>query len=105
METISVDLGVYVNLLVKAGVTNPEQWPEGLRDGAVWLARIREIEAQGREQNGEWDWELLSPELQDEYDSACSALNLLRDVAGGEQDVPADAVFAELRQSVRKKAG
>lgn len=64
--------------MVTAGITDPQRWPEEARAGAALLARIRQIEADCKAQHGQWDWELLSPELQNEYDVACRKLNILR---------------------------
>ena len=69
----------YVELLIRAEATNPALWPPGMEHGASTLARVRRIEADCIAQHGEWDWELLAPELQDEYDGLCGVLDELRD--------------------------
>ena len=79
--TVTLDLRSYLNLLVKADVTDPHLWPPGLQDGAAALARIRQIEADCKSQHGEFDWEKLSPVVQDEYDSLSCALDSLREDA------------------------
>jgi predicted transcriptional regulator len=38
---------------------------------------IRRIEAECIAQHGEWDWELLPEDVQDEYDGACVKLSLM----------------------------
>jgi hypothetical protein len=52
---VEIDTAELVRLLVNADETNPAKWPPEARQGAAYLARIREIEALGREQHGEWD--------------------------------------------------
>ncbi len=78
VSTVVIDVHVLVDLLVIAGITDPQRWPEEARAGAALLARIRQIEADCKAQHGQWDWELLSPELQNEYDVACGKLDRLR---------------------------
>jgi hypothetical protein len=95
---IEVDAAEYIGLLVKSGVTDPARWPEQVREGAALLARIREIEAQGRAEHGVWDWELLSEELQDEYDSLCGELDQLRYQLDPQPGRPGADVFADIRQ-------
>ena len=73
----------YIELLVKANVLDEESWPPDYRQGAKHLARIREIERECREKHGKWDWELISPELQDEYDDMCALLDQMRDDGEG----------------------
>src|SRR4051812_32357316 len=68
----------YLDLLVRSSVTDPESWPPGKEAGAQLLARIRQIEQDCVKEHGKWDWELLSEDLQDEYDCACIDLNELR---------------------------
>lgn len=93
---IEVSAAEYVGLLVKSGVTEPERWPEQAREGAALLARIRQIEADCRAQHGEWDWELLSEDLQDEYDSTCGLLDQLRHALDPQPDRPGEEVLADL---------
>ncbi len=80
-STVTLDLRSYLILLVKANVTDPQLWPPGLQDGAGALARVRQIEADCKSEHGEFDWEKLSPVVQDEYDSLCCALDSLREDA------------------------
>jgi len=47
------------------------------------LQRIRQIESDCISQHGEFDWEELSEDIQDEYDSLCILLDELQD--DGEQ--------------------
>jgi hypothetical protein len=79
VDTITVDLEQYVNLLLKARCTDPAQWPEGYREGANHMRRIIEIEQQCKAEHGQWDWEQLSAALQNEYDAECAMLDDLRD--------------------------
>lgn len=95
---IEVDAAEYVGLLVKSGVTDPARWPEQVRAGAALLSRIRQIEAEGRAQHGEWDWELIGEELQDEYDSACGEPDALRRTLDPRPARPAEEVFAAIRR-------
>lgn len=67
-----------LDLLVAADVTDPARWPEGARHGAELLRRIREIEAACIAAHGEFDWEKLDADTQDEYDSSRANLNRLR---------------------------
>jgi hypothetical protein len=79
-----VTLGVkaYVTLLVQANVTDPELWPPGFKEGATALARVREIESNCIIQHGEFDWEKLTPAVQDEYDTLCVLLDELQEDNG-----------------------
>lgn len=99
MATIEVDLAQYVHLLVKAGDSDPANWPEGLKEGATLLGRIRQIEQMGREEHGEWDWELISEEMQDEYDSCSALLDKLLRPLDPTPDRPTDDVFAEIEKA------
>ncbi|MCC7478706.1 hypothetical protein IT575_09655 [bacterium] len=85
----------YLSLLIKAGITDPQLWPPGKQDGAGLIARIREIEAAELASSGRFDWEALSPELQDEYDAACNALDGLIDP--DDQGEDAAGFFAKLK--------
>jgi hypothetical protein len=60
----------YMRLLASSNEFAPDAWPPGKKHGAALLKRIRDIEARCIFEHGSWDWELLSPELQDEYDGA-----------------------------------
>ncbi len=75
---LAVSREAYVDLLVAANVTDPRAWPEGMQECAALLAKIREIEAAGIKAHGEWDWELLDEESQDEYDDSILQLDRLR---------------------------
>ena len=75
---LAVSRESYVELLVAANVTDPQAWPEGMQDCAAMLVRIRAIEAACRTAHGEWDWEPLDEDTQDEYDGLCASLNILR---------------------------
>lgn len=80
-DVAAVTLGIpqYIELLVRASVTDELYWPPSLRHGAKLLARIREIERECAEKHGKWDWEMISEELQDEYDGACGLLDRMQD--------------------------
>jgi len=78
-QQVTLSLYDYLELLCHASETDPEKWPAGTKDGAAWLARIREIEQDCKTQHGEWDWELLAGELQDEYDILTGQLTLMRE--------------------------
>jgi hypothetical protein len=77
--TVTLDISTYIDLLVKANVTDPALWPPAMKGGASALARIREIEAECIARHGEFDWEKLPESVQDEYDSLCAFLDNLRD--------------------------
>jgi hypothetical protein len=79
-----VTLGVkaYVTLLVQANVTDPELSPPGSKDSVTALARVREIESGCIAQHGEFDWEKLTPAVQDEYDTLCVLLDTLQEDNG-----------------------
>jgi hypothetical protein len=78
---VEVPMDEHLELLVAARVTDPARWPVGAQHGAELLALIRQTEQDCLAQHGEWDWELLTPELQNIYDGACIALNQL--LSGG----------------------
>jgi hypothetical protein len=50
-----------------------------MQEGARARARVRKIEAHCIRRHGGFDWEKLSPKLQDEYDALCVLLDRLRD--------------------------
>lgn len=77
--TVMLDKASYIALLIRSNVTDPSYWPPGTEEGAKALSRIRQIEAECIEVHGEFDWEKLPPELQDEYDALCSFLDKLAD--------------------------
>jgi hypothetical protein len=74
----------YLDLLVRSNVTDPDSWPPGKQDGAKLLERIRAIEQNCVKEHGKWDWELLSEDLQDEYDGSCIELSKLRTPEGAQ---------------------
>ncbi len=76
---VRLETAVYIQLLVQANITDPALWPPGMENGAKALARIREIEQDCIRRYGEFDWEMLPPELQDEYDALCALLDTLQD--------------------------
>lgn len=82
-ERTEVDTYRLLDLLVAANATDPELWPEGAKHGAELLRRIREIEAACIEAHGEFDWEQLDADTQDEYDGSRATLNKLRDPGPG----------------------
>jgi hypothetical protein len=65
----------YCQLLICANVTDPTLWPPGYEDAARAFATVRRLEAQCITEHGAWDWETLSAEEQDEYDSALCDLS------------------------------
>lgn len=79
VSTVEIEVSELVELLVAANVTDPAQWPAVAREGAVMLARIREIERQCIAAQGEFDWEMLDENTQDEYDGLAIRLGKLRD--------------------------
>jgi hypothetical protein len=79
---VTLSVKSYVTLLVQANVTDPELWPPGFKEGATALARVREIESECIAQHGEFDWEKLTPAVQDEYDILCVSLDDLQDDDG-----------------------
>ncbi|MCH7471512.1 hypothetical protein IIA79_00970 [bacterium] len=88
METITLSLAEYVELLLDANVTDPEKWPESVRGGAALLARIREIEAACIGEHGEFDFDKLERDTQDEYDGAIINLNKLRNSLDPDPEPP-----------------
>ncbi|MCC7478672.1 hypothetical protein IT575_09485 [bacterium] len=75
---VTVALEDYLRMLVRLSILEPSQWPEEYRAGAVLLSRIREIERSVMSSNdGNFDFDHLSPETQDEYDGAIIDLNQL----------------------------
>ncbi len=81
----------YCSLLIRANITDHALWPPGYEDTARAFAAVRRLEAKCIAEHGEWDWEKLSPEEQDEYDSAVAVLSY----AEG-RGRPLEEVFAEL---------
>jgi hypothetical protein len=79
-----VTLGVkaYITLLVQANVIDPELWPPGFKEDATALTRVREIESDCIAEYGEFDWEKLTPAVQDEYDTLCVFLDTLQEDNG-----------------------
>jgi hypothetical protein len=76
---VTLDIPTYINLLVRTNMTDPAFWPPQMRDGAKALARVRQIEADCIAEHGEFDWEKLAEDVQDEYDSLCCELNEMQD--------------------------
>ena len=76
---VVLDKASYIALLIRSNVTDPIYWPPGTEDGAKALARIRQIEHECIAKYGEFDWEKLPPDVQDEYDALCSLLDRLTD--------------------------
>jgi hypothetical protein len=96
MPTVEVDLAEYIEMLVRLNETDPARWPAEVRDGAEWLRRLRQIEADCVAQHGRFDWARLSRPVQDEYDGLRAQLNLLRDA--GRPGIDGEDFLAELRQ-------
>ena len=80
--SVTLDVKTYIRLLVWSNVTDPALWPPGFQDGAAALARVRQVETSCMAQEGEFDWEKLPPEVQDEYDVLCVLLDRLQDPDG-----------------------
>jgi hypothetical protein len=76
---VTLDPVAYVTLLIRANVTDPALWPPGMQEGAAALARVRSIERKCTAKHGVFDWEKLSPKVQDEYDGLCAVLDRLQD--------------------------
>ena len=79
-STVTLDTSAYIKLLVKANITDKTFWPSEMEEGADALLRIRQIESNCITKYGEFDWERLSEEVQDEYDSLCILLDELQDM-------------------------
>jgi hypothetical protein len=75
----TMDMAAYVTLLIKANAIDLALWPPGMEKGAEALARIRQIESDCTANHGEFDWEKLPEETQDEYDRLCLLLDELRE--------------------------
>jgi hypothetical protein len=75
LETID-----YIKLLIKANITNKAFWPPDMEEGADVLLRIKKIESDCIDKYGEFDWEKLPLEIQDEYDHLCILLDRLQNV-------------------------
>jgi len=78
-SVVVLDRASYIALLIRGNVTDPSYWPPGTEEGARALVRIRQIEHECIAKYGEFDWEKLPPEVQDEYDALCSLLDRLTD--------------------------
>lgn len=63
-----------------------------MKEIAEVLQRIRQIESDCIAQHGEFDWEKLSENLQDEYDSLCILLDELQD---DEEPIPWEEIKRE----------
>ena len=83
--TATLRVKTYITLLVRANITEPGFWPPGMEQGAEALARVRQIESDCIAKVGEFDWEKLPPDVQDEYDLLCISLDRL-----GEDGDPVD---------------
>jgi hypothetical protein len=83
VEGVGVDPDVaiarpdYLHLLVRAGVTDPDAWPESARRGAVLLTRIREIESACVASHGRFDCDLLERGVEDEYEALLAEMERL----------------------------
>jgi hypothetical protein len=75
LETID-----YIKLLIKANITNKVFWPPDMEEGADVLLRLRQIESDCIDKYGEFDWEKLPLEIQDEYDHLFILLDELLNV-------------------------
>ncbi len=93
-KRVSLETAAYLTLLVRGNVTDPSLWPPGLKRGAGMLARIRAIEHRCIRKLGHFDWEKLSPKVQDEYDGLCVDLDAMLDT--GE--------WKELREFLRRQS-
>lgn len=82
-SVVTLDLAAYIKLLVKANITDKALWPPELEKGAEALHKIRQIEFDCIANHGEFDWEKLPENVQDEYDCLCVLLDELQD--DGEQ--------------------
>ena len=78
-STVTLDTKAYIRLLIKANITDKALWPPEMEEVAEALQRIRQIESDCVAQHGEFDWEKLPEEIQDEYDSLCILLDELQD--------------------------
>jgi len=78
-SVVVLDRASYIALLIRGNVTDSSYWPPRTEEGARALARIRQIEHECIAKYGEFDWEKLPPEVQDEYDALCSLLDRLTD--------------------------
>lgn len=76
-EDVTLAARDWARVLVRLDCTDPALWPPALAAGAGLLSRIRLIEADCISAHGGFDWEKLTPELQDEYDGTCADLTLL----------------------------
>ena len=74
-DQVTLETTTYLALLVRANVTDPAFWPPGFQAGATALARVRQIEAEYGYKEGEFDWEKLPSDIQDEYDALCVSLD------------------------------
>lgn len=69
----------YVTLLIQANETDAALWPPEMQHGAAALARLRQMEQDSQDLHGEFDWDHLAPEQQDEYDRLSALLEDLQD--------------------------
>lgn len=89
---VRLDPPAYIDLLVRANVTDRALWPPGAEHGAQALARIREIEAACIAEHGAFDFDKLPAALQDDYDALCLQLDALCDTG---QPVPLSDLVRE----------
>ena len=92
--TVSVDALDWAKLLRDHNVLDARLWPPGFKEGAEWLARIRQIEAGCIAEFGEFDWEKLDADTQDEYDGTCAELTKL--LTGPDEWIPWEVAKAQL---------
>lgn len=93
---IELDRADYLRLLINASETDPARWPEGCRQGASLLARIREIEQDCVREHGRWHPDLLPPGGEGEYESLCVQLDNLIEPPDLENAISAEELYAEL---------
>ena len=77
--SVMMEAADYIKLLIRADITDHSLWPPGMEYAADTLERIRQIESDCIKQHGEFDWEKLPEDLQDEYDILCLTLDSLYD--------------------------
>jgi len=68
----------------------------------ILRSTVRRIEAECIDQHGEWKWELLPEEVQDEYDVACLESSRIRQ--GNEPPQPFEQVMQELGMTAEELA-
>jgi len=78
-QSVILSMAAYITLLVRANETDPSLWPPGMEEGAMALRRVREIESDCIAKIGNFDWEKLPEDVQNEYDSLCALLDRFQD--------------------------